>query len=225
MNDREIIELNYEYKLLSPMKRLEKLFTEFDHNDILVTSSFGTTSGILMGMVSMVAPGHPIHFIDTSFCFNKTIDYKKTLTDILGLRIINVLPDIDDNLESREKQMWKKDPDKCCFLNKVKPFEPYKKNKKFWVSGLLMNSTPFRRNLEIFERRNGIVKMHPNIDTTAEGFAKFLKDNNIPPHPLSLEGYGSVGCTHCTNKGEGRSGRWSGTSKAECGLHTEVRSF
>jgi len=216
----DIVALNKAYKLVSPLQRLEKLFAEFDHEDILVTSSFGTTSGILMGMVSKVAPGHPIHFIDTTFCFRKTLDYKRTLTDHLGLNIVNVLPSIDDNNMAREKNLWDIDPDACCNVNKVKPFEPYKANKKIWVSGLLMNSNPFRENLEIFEARNSIIKMHPNIDTTAEGFEQFLLDNNIPPHPMIDEGYESVGCTHCTVKGEGREGRWAGKSKTECGLHT-----
>ena len=219
MTDNEIGELNEIYGLLSPLDRLKKVFHEFDHDDILVTSSFGTTSGILMGMVSKVAPGHPIHFIDTTFCFRKTLKYKQTLTRILGLNIVNVLPEIEDNLAARNTQLWESNKEHCCYLNKIKPFEPFKKGKKIWVSGLLMNQPPFRQNLEIFERRNGIIKMHPNIDTSASGFEQFLLDNNIPPHPLKLEGFDSVGCTHCTMKGNGRSGRWSGTSKTECGLH------
>jgi len=215
-----IHELNESYWPLKPLERLEKLFSEQDHEDILVTSSFGTTSGILMGMITKVAPGHPIHFIDTTFCFKQTIGYKEALTRLLGLNIISVLPSIEDNTQARETEMWSSNKDNCCHINKVKPFEPFKEGKKFWVSGLLMNSTPFRENLDIFESRGGIIKMHPNIDTTAEGFEKFLIDNFIPPHPLVSEGYASVGCTHCTSKGEGRSGRWQGTNKTECGLHT-----
>ena len=216
----DIKELNRIYKYLTPMDRLKSVFSHFDHDDILVTSSFGTTSGILMGMVSKAAPGHPIHFIDTTFCFSKTIKYKETLTSVLDLNIINVLPSVEDNTLSREKALWNSDPDKCCDFNKVKPFEPFKTNKKIWVSGLLMNSNPFRENLEIFEMRGDLIKMHPNIDTTAEGFDSFLVENNIPPHPMIVDGYESVGCTHCTIKGKGREGRWAGHTKTECGLHT-----
>lgn len=219
MTDIEIKELNKEYKSLNPILRLEKLFQDFDHDDIMVTSSFGTTSGILMGMVSKVAPGHPIHFIDTTFCFKKTITYKETLTEILGLNIVHILPDIEDNMKAREQSLWETDTNACCHVNKVKPFEPYTKKKKIWISGLLMNQTPFRANLEIFEQRDSIIKMHPNIDTSAMQFDMYLVDNGIPPHPLKLEGYDSVGCTHCTLKGTGRTGRWAGQSKMECGIH------
>ena len=215
----DIEQLNRIYQTLNPIQRLRKVFSDFDHEDILVTSSFGTTSGILMGMVSKAAPGHPIHFIDTTFCFNKTISYKQTLTELLGLNIINVLPDIEDNTLARETKMWEQDTDRCCHLNKTKPFEPFKAKKKIWVSGLLMNQTPFRENLNIFERRGDIIKMHPNIDTSAAQFDMFLADNDIPPHPLSAEGFDSVGCTHCTLKGSGRSGRWANSDKTECGIH------
>ena len=211
--------LNKEYSPLNPIQRIQRVFDDFDHDDILVTSSFGTTSGILMSMISKAAPGHPIHFIDTTFLFPKTIEYKNSLTEILGLTIVNILPDVEDNTMARESSLWESDVDTCCHLHKVKPFDPYKSDKKIWISGLLMNSSPFRENLNIFEERNNIIKMHPNIDTTASQFDMYLADNKIPIHPMKLEGYDSVGCTNCTMKGKGREGRWAGQSKTECGIH------
>lgn len=215
----DIVKLNEEYAALNPIQRLRKVFTDFDHDDIMVTSSFGATSGILMSMVSKAAPGHPVHFIDTTFLFPKTIEYKNMLVEKLNMNIIHILPDASENINARNISLWEKDPDKCCHINKVKPFDPYKMNKKIWVSGLLMNATPFRANLDIFERRNNIIKMHPNIDTSASQFDMYLVDNDIPPHPMKQEGFNSVGCTHCTVKGKGREGRWAGKGKTECGIH------
>jgi len=219
IEDIDVYALNEAYKDLNPIQRIKQVFKDFDHDDILVTSSFGTTSGILMSMVSKAAPGHPVHFIDTTFLFPKTIEYKNTLTELLDMKIVNILPDVDDNTMARNSSLWESDVNKCCHLHKVKPFDPYKMDKKIWISGLLMNSTPFRANLNIFERREHIIKMHPNIDTSASQFDMYLADNDIPIHPMKLEGYDSVGCTNCTLKGEGRSGRWKGKSKTECGIH------
>jgi 3'-phosphoadenosine 5'-phosphosulfate sulfotransferase (PAPS reductase)/FAD synthetase len=46
----------------------------------------------------------------------------------------------------------------------------------------------------------------------------------LPPHPLAVHGFTSVGCMPCTRRarpGEGpRAGRWRGTGKTECGIHT-----
>lgn len=219
IQDIDIQKLNEEYGALNPIQRIRKVFEDFDHDDILVTSSFGTTSGILMSMVSKAAPGHHIHFIDTTFLFPKTIAYKNMLIEKLGLQIVHILPAVEDNIMARDSSLWKSDPDHCCKINKLKPFESYKKDKKIWISGLLMNATPFRANLNIFERRNDIIKMHPNIDTSASQFDMYLYDNEIPEHPMKVEGYQSVGCTHCTKKGQGRDGRWSDSGKTECGLH------
>lgn len=51
-----------------------------------------------------------------------------------------------------------------------------------------------------------------------------LKGNEIPYNPLHDKGYPSIGCWPCTRQimiGEdNRAGRWSGTAKTECGLHT-----
>ena len=39
---------------------------------------------------------------------------------------------------------------------------------------------------------------------------------------LHARGYASIGCTHCTEPGTGREGRWTGTDKTECGLHVDA---
>ncbi len=42
----------------------------------------------------------------------------------------------------------------------------------------------------------------------------------LPYNPLHDQGYASIGDTHSTQPGEGRAGRWAGTDKTECGIHT-----
>ena len=55
---------------------------------------------------------------------------------------------------------------------------------------------------------------------------KRITDEQIPFTPLHDQGYPSVGCWPCTRPvtpGEDeRAGRWSGTAKTECGLHTSA---
>ena len=52
---------------------------------------------------------------------------------------------------------------------------------------------------------------------------KFVTDHDVPYNPLHDQGYPSIGCWPCTQAvkdGEdGRSGRWAGKVKKECGLH------
>ena len=75
--------------------------------------------------------------------------------------------------------------------------------------------------MDIFDHSQGMIKFSPLIDQTASQIAMFKKENDLLEHPLIKEDYQSVGCTHCTFKGVGRTGRWQGNSKTECGLHLD----
>jgi phosphoadenosine phosphosulfate reductase len=48
---------------------------------------------------------------------------------------------------------------------------------------------------------------------------------DVPYNPLHDQGYVSIGCQPCTRAVNGdedeRAGRWSGTRKTECGLHSK----
>jgi len=67
------------------------------------------------------------------------------------------------------------------------------------------------------------VKINPLARWSKEQVWDYIARNDVPYNPLHDRGYPSIGCTHCTTQvrpGEAdRSGRWSGQSKNECGLH------
>ena len=69
-----------------------------------------------------------------------------------------------------------------------------------------------------------LVKVNPLANSTRESVWKQIVDNDIPYNPLHDQGYNSIGCQPCTRAvllGEDeRAGRWSGTTKTECGLHS-----
>ncbi len=73
---------NNHYKPLTPQERLQELYKHYPDDKILFTSSFGTTSVILLHMISQVRPEQKIHFIDTGYHFDETLAYKKQLTDL-----------------------------------------------------------------------------------------------------------------------------------------------
>ncbi len=58
---------------------------------------------------------------------------------------------------------------------------------------------------------------------SAQDTARFMKDTQLPRHPLVAKGYPSIGCAPCTTpvaEGEDpRAGRWRETEKEECGIH------
>ncbi|MBP6664796.1 MAG: phosphoadenosine phosphosulfate reductase family protein, partial [Chitinophagales bacterium] len=74
-----LTELNQQYLRKDPYNRLQNLFSHFAPADILVTSSFGITAGVLLSMVHSIAPNHPIYFLDTTYHFPETLAYKEQL--------------------------------------------------------------------------------------------------------------------------------------------------
>ena len=210
---------NSEYISLTPRERLEKLFDEYNNNRILITSSFGSTSVVLLHMISQVKPDHPIHFINTGYLFQETIDYKRQLIKQLKLNVVDVKARENRHRFTSENHSWRFNHDLCCFINKVDPVNELKASYDIWISGLLAFQNANRRNIRIVEPKKDIVKFHPIIDMTATEVSLYMNIHELISHPLVAEGYDSIGCTHCTKKGKGRQGRWYNTAKTECGLH------
>lgn len=189
------------------------------YKDVLVTSSFGTTSAVLLHIVSRVKPGYPIYFIDTGYHFKETILYKERLTRLLGLNVVDIKPERDGHNLTQKRQMWASDPDRCCEINKVKPLEKVKMDYKIWMSGLIGFQNAHRRHLDIIEQKNSLLKCYPLIDWNKSLVDEYMEVHGLPRHPLEKRGFSSIGCSHCTVQAEGRGGRWADTNKTECGLH------
>ena len=185
----------------------------------LVTTSFGTTSVLLLHMMSRIKPDFPIHFVDTGFLFPETHVYKDELIRRFGLNIITHKASFELNQKSRHSELWKVDPDLCCSYNKIQPVEDILDDYEVWISGLIGYQNSFRTGLDIMQERKGMFRFYPLIDWKEKQVNEYIDFFELPRHPLEGMGFSSVGCTHCTSKGENREGRWSGTDKTECGLH------
>lgn len=214
-----IEELNKKYNPLSPIERIEELYKDFSESKVLYTSSFGTTAAILLKMIPAVNPVQKIYFLDTTYHFVETLDYKDKLQEQLGLNVEDVLPEAWKNEFTKKDKTWTIDQDLCCSVNKVEPMDKLKEGKDVWISGLLAYQNTHRKSLDVFEEKGGIIKFYPIIDMSEAEVNAFFVNNSLPKHPLEAHGYHSIGCAQCTVKGKGRSGRWSNTSKSECGLH------
>ncbi|MEM6724130.1 MAG: phosphoadenylyl-sulfate reductase [Bacteroidota bacterium] len=209
---------NYAFANLNPTERLEYLYLHFDPSEILFTSSFGTTSAVLLHLIAEVNPKQQVHFIDTGYLFEETIQYRDQLKQRLGFEVIEVHPDPRMAAVTLEEQTWISDPDLCCTINKVMPLDAIKGDYKIWLTGLMGHQSHTRANFQLFEDGSPI-KFNPLIDFDQVQIDQYFAQNALPLHPLIRVGFQSVGCTHCTRAGKGRNGRWQGKTKTECGLH------
>jgi phosphoadenosine phosphosulfate reductase len=185
----------------------------------MVTSSFAATSAYFLHIISRIRPEQIIFFINTGFHFPETLLYRDYLIGLYHLKVEDLKADDYQHQYSEKEKLYETDPDFCCTINKINPLEAIKPNYDIWVSSLMNWQTDHRSGLDIFEERRGIIKFNPMIDVSREERDAYILEHRLPFHPLVAEGYSSIGCTHCTVKGEGRCGRWMGKPKTECGLH------
>ena len=219
LSAQAIIDLNDRYRPLNFEARLRRLYTDFRSEKIMVTSSFAATSAYFLHIIFRIRPEQIIFFINTGFHFPETLMYRDYLIKLYHLRVEDLKADDYQHQYSKKEKLYETDPDFCCTINKINPLEAITPNYDIWISSLMNWQTDHRAGLDIFEERRGIIKFNPMIDVTREERDAYIREHDLPFHPLVEGGYSSIGCTHCTVKGEGRSGRWMGKPKTECGLH------
>lgn len=219
LTEEEINILNKKYQPLSVDQRINELYNDFDVNEVMLTSSFAATSAFLLKLFADINKQQEVFFIDTGYHFPETLDYKEELSRKYNLNVKSISALKEEHAFTTKDETWKKNPDFCCSINKVKPLEIIKENYSVWVSGLMKWQSDHRSTLNIFEQRGEILKFYPLLDVSKERRDSYIKKHKLPFHPLVEKGYHSIGCSHCTVPGEDRSGRWNNNPKTECGLH------
>lgn len=193
---------------------------------IFATSSFQTNSVLLLHIISRIDNQIPIYFLNTGYHFPETLLFKSDLKQLLNLNVVDLFPQTPKNQQrdSNGRLMYASDPDYCCYMNKVQPLEPIKQSHDVWMSGIRGDQNENRNSKRVEEQEGSLTRYHPIIDWSSKDVYDYLSYYNLPRHPLEQKGYLSIGCQPCTQKymaGEnGRSGRWNGLNKTECGLHT-----
>lgn len=174
----------------------------------------------------------PVFTLDTGLLFPETVALKKTLEDFFEMKIESVEPDLSvaKQGDAYGSELWNHDPDLCCTLRKVLPLRAKLAELDCWITGLRRQQSHTRAAIgivELYSLTDGsghdIVKLNPMANWTHEAVWAHLRKHKIPYNPLHDRGYCSIGCEPCTRVTDsegGRSGRWMGFNKVECGIHT-----
>lgn len=198
---------------------------------IAMSSSFQTQSMPLLHMVSQIAPALPVFFIDTGYHFWETLMYREKIAADWHLNMVDLYRSSrwDIFAHQNTRRLPAEDPNLCCYLHKVEPMQNALKGYRAWISGIRRDQTAVRAQANFLElQEDGLLKINPLLNWTKTDISNYIKEHNLPQHPLFEKGYRSVGCSPCTiaigvNDDE-RAGRWAGRGKVECGLHTSMFS-
>lgn len=193
---------------------------QFGADALTVTASF--KDAVLVHVAATAVPGIEIVLLDTQYHFAETLWFAEQLRQRLDLNLRVVGPErgiVPDNL-------WQTDTDACCNLRKVQPLARALEGRAAWVTGLRRADAATRTHAPVaaFDVKRSLVKVNPLATLTEADVELYEQLYDLPRNPLTDRGYPSIGCWPCTRPvalGEDRrAGRWAGTGKTECGLHT-----
>ena len=224
--DDRVRALNESYRHHSATAVLERALHDPEVGNLALVSSFGAESVVLLHLVSVVAPGTPVIFIDTQMLFPETLEYQRELAEKLNLTDLRTIraDRRDTDVEDPDGTLHQFNADACCALRKVVPLERALKGFDGWITGRKRYQAGTRAALEFFENEeNKRLKVNPLAHWGREDIEEYMVNNRLPRHPLVARGYPSIGCAPCTSpvkEGEDpRAGRWRGSKKQECGIH------
>lgn len=226
LSDAELDRLNERFET-APPEEILRWVVECFPEDIVMTSSFQHEGVALAHMLRPIRSDIPVVFINTRFHFKETIDYRDRVVELLGLnlRVIESVISFEDFKARYTDRLYERDPDLCCRINKVEPLQKALKGVRAWINARRRDQTADRGSMPHVEQTGGIVKVNPLARWTSKDTYSYMTKHALPFHPLFEKGYTSIGCEPCTSlpiDGDERSGRWAGTGKRECGIHTAI---
>lgn len=195
-------------------------------NKIIITTSCGVTSSVLIDLVSKSKCNIPIVFIDTRFLFAETIHYFEKLKKyypLLKFIKINNDKDREEYYSKNNDKIKIKDIERCCLDNKINILNNFIKvnNIKCWLSAIRKEQSYTRSLYSEVEHKEklDVYKVSPILNWLDQDIKNYMEKYNLPNHLLANDGYESIGCEPCTQVGTNRDGRWKDSKKNECGLH------
>ena len=191
-----------------------------------VTSSMG--DAVLAHLASKVAPGLDVVFLDTGYHCAETIGTRDAVAGTLDVNLLTITPvqSVAEQDATYGKDLYKTDPDLCCALRKVRPLQKTLAGYDAWATGLRRAETRDRVIAPVigWDERKRKVKVSPLARWSDEDVDRYVEEHQILINPLQHDGYPSIGCWPCTRRvapgDDPRSGRWAGTTKTECGIHS-----
>ena len=193
-----------------------------------MATAFGPEGMVLIHMLSEVAPETPIFNLDTGYQFRETLEMRERIIKRYGIEVELKQPEL--SVEQYEQYhggpVYKSNPDQCCFDRKIRLLHDAARGMHAWSSAIRRDQSPDRARSPIvgWDRKFQLVKVSPLANWTKQQVWRLIMDQAIPYNPLHDQGYPSIGCQPCTRSvlfGEDeRAGRWSGSGKTECGLHS-----
>jgi phosphoadenosine phosphosulfate reductase len=193
------------------------------HPKVALACSFQREESVLLDLLLRHEPRARVFALDTHVLFPETYAVWREIESRYAIRVeVFEGPSLGRQAATHGNALWERNPSLCCAIRKVEPLGRALAGLDGWFTGMRREQSPTRADAPKlgWDERHELWKASPLADWSTDDVDRYIAEHELPVNELHARGYASIGCTHCTLPGEGREGRWQGTDKTECGLHT-----
>jgi len=196
---------------------------------LTMATAFGPEGCAIIHWLATVAPRTHVFNLETGYQFQETLELRDRLARRYGIEVVLERPatTVEEYERIHGGPLHRTDSNRCCADRKIAVIERVLERFDAWMSGIRRDQSSDRALSPIvgWDRKFGVVKISPLANWTKAKVWDLIVRENIPYNPLHDQGYISIGCWPCTRaitaEEDERAGRWSGTAKTECGLHSK----
>ena len=203
---------------------VEKYYPRFT-----MATGLGPEGCVIISMLAKIDPRVYVFNLDTGYQFPETLELRDRIAEKYGMEIDLQKPGLSP--QEYEKlhggPVYETNSNRCCYDRKIAVLHRVAVGYDAWATGVRRDQSPTRgghadreMGQEIRPREGQPVGRLDEKRTFGSGFLR----RACRTIRCTTRGYPSIGCQPCTrpvSAGEDeRAGRWSGSAKTECGLHT-----
>jgi phosphoadenosine phosphosulfate reductase len=183
---------------------------------VALACSFQKEESVLLDMLFGLEPSARVFAIDTRHLFPETYELWRAVESRYDTKIETFAG------ERVEDGLWESNPDLYLAIAKIEPLNRALLDLDAWITGIRRDQSPLRADAPKlgWDEKHELWKANPIADWSDDDCWAYISERGLPYNPLHDQGYESIGDTHSTQPGKGREGRWAGTERTECGLHT-----
>lgn len=239
IDELEAGELSVELEGEEPQVVLEWALERFSPR-IGLSTALQIDGVALLDMAYELDPGIRVFTVDTGRLPEETFELVERLRDRYpGLRLEILAPEarhVQNLVAQHGPNLFYRSVENrllCCQVRKVQPLQRHLAGLDAWITGLRRDQWATRTNIrkvEIDHDHGAIVKLNPLAEWTEDEVWDYVRERDVPYHPLYDRGYTSIGCAPCTRATEPgeakRAGRWWWETNApkECGIHCAIET-
>ena len=199
-----------------PAQRVVEFLLEQFPGRVALACSFQKEESVLLDLLFELDPKARVFAIDTHHLFPETYELWREVERHYGTTI--------ERFEGApvEDGLWDAKPDLYLAIAKLEPLTRALLDLDAWITGVRRDQSPTRADAPklAWDEQHELWKANPLADWSDDDCWTYIRKRDLPYNPLHDRGYESIGDTHSTQPGKGRDGRWAGTDRTECGIHT-----